>query len=161
KESHCSIIRSRRRDERRRQRRIGIRIGSRQSRRRNLTRYIRLITDQTALLLQFLGAAQYVFGMYRLQWLHLVAPTPYIVDVVRNKRFGDELPYRTFIPGGADLLCGVQRLVAVLDEGEVVFPVVDESVIDGCKANRLAVAQHLSAGRRRLDDEAAFDAAGQ
>src|SRR5262249_37944872 len=61
----------------------------------------------------------------------------------------------------------VERLVTILDEGEAILAIVDEGVIDRREANGLAVAQHLGADRgpigcrRRLDDEAAFDAPAQ
>jgi hypothetical protein len=73
---------------------------------------------------------------------------------------GEELQPRPLVPRRFQIGDDLEGFVAVLDQSEVVFAVVDEVLLDGGGPNRLAVAVDQGPRRFRGDDVLAGDAAG-
>jgi hypothetical protein len=88
-----------------------------------------------------------------------LSPVADVADRVGEQVFRHEVDRRVLVPRRVDLHPGVERLVTVLDEGEVVLAIINEEVVDRGRAERHAVTVDQRPRRVGGDDVTPLHAA--
>src|SRR5438874_231256 len=92
----------------------------------HLSLIIRSATKKQAAAAQRGAAVEHVLGPRALLGLQLVMERPHVAHLERVDVLGEEVDHRPLVPRRRNVLVHLHRLVAVLDEREVVLAVVGE-----------------------------------